>query len=200
MECINCHESGHRMAVNSPPLCKPCWQRARNRPGWSPTGRTLPSPNLGHGLVLTRESVLARVQVVGDCWHWPKVDKRTGYSTMLRASYEAFVGPIPSGVWIDHTCHNADRTCVGGTSCLHRRCVNPAHLEAVTPRENALRSRLTQASINAAKTHCPQGHEYTPENTYRQGGVGRGPGRVCKACAAAAGLRRYYARKTAAVA
>jgi hypothetical protein len=33
---------------------------------------------------------------------------------------------------------------------------------------------------NAAKTHCPQDHEYTPENTYRY--PGRPNNRICRTC------------------
>lgn len=58
-----------------------------------------------------------------------------------RYAYELFVGPIPWWLDIDHTCHNTDQTCEGGQSCHHRRCCNPAHLEAVTHRENLRRGR-----------------------------------------------------------
>ena len=34
-----------------------------------------------------------------------------------------------------------------------------------------------EGSYNAYKTHCPEGHEYTDENTYEWGGS-----RNCKAC------------------
>jgi hypothetical protein len=43
------------------------------------------------------------------------------------------------------------------------------------------------------RTHCPQGHEYNPENTYINPGTGR---RVCRACQNAA-QKRYQARKQA---
>lgn len=65
--------------------------------------------------------------------------------------FEYCKGGIPSGLQLDHLCRN-------------RRCVNPDHLEPVTCKENLMRGDTFQAR-NAAKTHCPQGHEYSEENT-----------------------------------
>lgn len=48
-----------------------------------------------------------------------------------RFSYETMVGPVPDGLEIDHT-------------CMVKRCVNPAHLEAVTPKVNMQRMRAAQ--------------------------------------------------------
>lgn len=43
--------------------------------------------------------------------------------------------------------------------CRNTSCVNPAHLEAVTNKENTLRG-LTVTAINAQKTACAAGHPY----------------------------------------
>ncbi len=56
--------------------------------------------------------------------------------------------------------------------CRITLCVNPAHLEPTTDRENILRGQGF-AARNAAKTHCPQGHPY--DATWQ----GR---RYCKVC------------------
>lgn len=80
-----------------------------------------------------------------------------------RWSYEDEYGPIPEGLDIDHLCRNVS-------------CVRPSHLEAVTHLVNVRRG--VSGDRQRAKTHCPQGHEYNEQNTYRFG-----PGyRSCRAC------------------
>ena len=98
-----------------------------------------------------------------------------------RTVYEFIKGPIPKGLQLDHLCRN-------------RICVNPDHLEPVTHRVNSLRGRGAPA-LNAKKTHCPKGHEYTPENTYLQKRPPNDVGRICRTCMSAYQKRRYAASK-----
>jgi hypothetical protein len=81
--------------------------------------------------------------------------------------------------------------------CRNRRCVNPAHLDQVTQQENLLRAPATFQAINAAKTACPQEHEYTPENTYlkRQSQGRSGFARVCRECERARRRRNHPSGK-----
>lgn len=139
------------------------------------------------------DKLMARVTVVaGTCHPWTGCLTEKGYGTISidgsqryahRVAYELLVGPIPDGLHIDHTCHTNDQTCQGGPTCLHRRCCNPEHLEPVAPAEN------TRRGVLARRTHCPQGHPYDEENTFRK----RGPRskRECRECARERSRRKY---------
>lgn len=56
-----------------------------------------------------------------------------------RVAFELSHGGIAPGMTVDHTCRNDDISCHGGSECVHRRCIEPSHLEAVTHRENCAR-------------------------------------------------------------
>lgn len=109
------------------------------------------------------------------CWLWVGSMGRyygrlgVGKTNVLahRLSYEMHKGPIPSGLQIDHLC----RTML---------CVNPDHLEAVTPEENKRRQgRTKMAALNAAKVDCKRGHPLSGDNLYINPGSGQ---RVCRKC------------------
>jgi hypothetical protein len=122
-----------------------------------------------------------------DCWEWSGTMTSKGYGHFWahgspvmahRFSYELLVGPIPSGLTLDHLCRN-------------HSCVNPQHLEPVTRGENVLRGEAPPAH-NARKTRCPRGHEYTPENTAYGRKPGRKTYRMCKKCAHLRYRRKRY--------
>ncbi len=138
------------------------------------------------------DRLLSKVAMGPDCcWIYTgSITTRGGYGSFgirkgvsmpaHRAAYEFMVGPIPDCKQLDHECHTRDMNCPGG-KCLHRRCVNPDHLAPVTSRQNSLRSRTSLPAINAAKTHCTNGHAFTPENTAPATKAGR-EYRSCRTC------------------
>jgi len=104
-----------------------------------------------------------------------RIHRQGANSTLIhRVVYETHKGLIPLGFEVDHLCHNGS-DCIGGYSCIHRRCIEETHLEAVIHKENCLRGK-SFARQNADQTICPQGHPYSTENTIFE------PGRRCRIC------------------
>lgn len=121
----------------------------------------------------------SKVDRTGACWLWTAATHDEGYGRFWdgarlvpahRWAYLSLVGPIPEGLHLDHLCRT-------------RACVNPAHLEPVTPRENTLRAPVTRA--RAGQVACVHGHAFTPGNTItKPNGT-----RKCRECAKARSAR-----------
>lgn len=93
----------------------------------------------------------AQINALGyGIFRWPRPGK--SYNARAhRLAYEKLIAEVADDLVCDHLCRV-------------RHCVNPAHIEPVTTRTNVLRGVGPSAQA-AQATHCPQGHEYTPENT-----------------------------------
>lgn len=109
----------HRPRVSGNEKCMTHWgSRKRSRP------QRTPKAPLSLG-----ERLMARVARVGTHWLWTGQEGTGGYGKLKvggrhnathRLSYQAFVGPIPEGFAVHHKCGIA-------------LCINPEHLEAVSP-------------------------------------------------------------------
>ena len=95
----------------------------------------------------------AKVNKTETCWLWTASLGDKGYGRFRtgnreykahRWAYLNLVGPVESGLELDHLCRI-------------RSCVNPSHLEPVTHRVNMLRGH-TIVAAKAAQTLCKRGH------------------------------------------
>lgn len=131
----------------------------------------------GKPTVFDRLPHLVEVTPFG-CWSWAGHKDPNGYGRCSIAKYRTQLAhrvvymaltdvPEDGLLQLDHLCRNTS-------------CVNPDHLEPVTGSINIRRSRVPHImrARAAAVTHCPQGHEYTDENTGRN----TDGGRYCRAC------------------
>jgi hypothetical protein len=84
-----------------------------------------------------------KIDKSGECWLWLAGKDDKGYGQFSighrkikphRLAYELVHGPIPDGLLIDHMCHV-------------RSCVNPAHLRAVTHKQNIENRSVSAAGV-----------------------------------------------------
>jgi len=135
----------------------------------------------------TEERFLQKVVKTDACWFWVGSNNGVGYGEIRvkdkkiyahRWSYEYYRGAIPDGYQVHHLCNN-------------RSCVNPAHLEIVTPKEHArVDGRTGGTRLDLRKEFCVNGHRYS-ENTYWRPD---GKGRNCAQCVRDR-AREYQRRK-----
>jgi hypothetical protein len=152
-------------------MCQKHYDRLRNRGTVEPL--VAPSP---------AERIAAHVAPGADgCIEWTGKVDRKGYGRISiegrqffahRVTWELANGPIPDGMCVCHHCDNPP-------------CCNVAHLFLGTIRDNNLDMSAKGRNHNQRKTHCPRGHEYTPENVF----INPGGGRKCRTCGIAASTR-----------
>lgn len=123
-----------------------------------------PPTSAGYRSVMTKWPV--RVDSNYNCWLWVgKLDKQ-GYSRHkgqlgYLVVYEAEIGPVPEGLFLDHLCRR-------------RSCVNPAHLQPVNQSTNEKRKSWAHRS---KIKNCPNGHDL-----WRHGRRTPEGGKVCMLC------------------
>lgn len=126
---------------------------------------------------------------LGVCWVWTAAKSSVGYgmtwngTTVVGAhvfTYTSLVGPVPPGLHLDHLCRVP-------------LCVNPQHLEPVTPGENVRRGNAPSA-IAVRTGICQQGHPLSGDNLYTVRATLK---RRCKTCQRTRMARQYAARRAA---
>lgn len=122
------------------------------------------------------------------CWPYQGTRDRRGYGVIYfqgknRGAHRlAFY--FANGHWPEPECLH---------SCDNPPCCNPAHLSEGTHAENMQGAVARGRFATQNRTHCPHGHEYTPENTYYS--PDRPTHRLCRTCRREAQHRFHEQRK-----
>ena len=118
-----------------------------------------------------------------DCWIWTGTKLGRGYGS-VRPRKGAHLTGAHRFSWAIHNGKWPDKGLVVMHSCDNPECVNPAHLSVGTQAENikdCVNKGRHVPFKPKPKTHCPNGHEYTEDNT--QIVMSRGlPVRRCREC------------------
>jgi hypothetical protein len=136
------------------------------------------------------ESFWSRVDVRSDdeCWEWQGAITAVGYAKLPFAWEGRIASRYSYYLNIDE---NFNRNLFVCHRCDNPICVNPKHLFLGTQKDNMQDMQAKGRSAQAKKTHCPQGHEYRPENLCKR----RDNRRQCKICKRESDLRnqmKYY--------
>lgn len=186
-ECRKCYNYRNRTGYSRPPhaakgrwvrrkypLCALPWcENQRDTRGWCAKHYALVLANGSPYRLTLRERFEAKtMRMPNGCIVWTGASS-SGYGVVTiggrarkahRVSYRMAGGQIPPGYHIDHLCRET-------------LCVNPDHLEPVTPWENSHRG-----IGNATTTRCPKGHKYEGANVYRHTDKRGYTRRSCRRC------------------
>ena len=135
---------------------------------------------MGAKHLMTEQQFWGSCVKIRGCWLWTRGQLPQGYGAVSfngksqlahRVAWLLTRGPIRKGLHIDHLCRK-------------RSCINPRHMEVVTPKVNILRG-VGITARNAKKLHCKYGHPLIGSNLRLYSGW-----RHCRQC-----KRDWYHRR-----
>jgi hypothetical protein len=119
--------------------------------------------------------------ISGECWRFTGAHDNRGYGVMKYLGKTERVHRVSAFMYLGlHL--DSELMVLHKPECKFRDCWRPEHLYAGTAKDNAKDTLqaghfMGRRVRGQGQTHCKRGHEYTPENTYRNY-----KGRSCKIC------------------
>lgn len=117
------------------------------------------------------------------CWLWIGNRFKTGYAALFLNGNQRRAHRIGFGLFV----HEIAKDRHADHLCRRPQCVNPIHIEDVTPRVNTERGNAPSAK-NMQKTHCLHGHPFDKENTYNHPDGSR----QCRTCRKRENVKRWH--------
>jgi hypothetical protein len=161
------------LQASAPPLTARLREQERAVPH---STKLLPEPGTeAHAVIKARLMAAVLIEPSG-CYTWTKYRNKHGYGAIFyrekkwlahRLAYVILTGSnLPEGLVSDHLCRN-------------RACINPAHIDWVTQRENYRRGMVPSA-ISLRTNRCQNGHEFRPETTFVDKRDGKRECMICR--------------------
>lgn len=122
------------------------------------------------------------VDEVTGCWLWQASKKEKGYGQIRYRYRMVTVHRLSAFLYFMTDISNRKIHICHKEICPNRHCWCPDHIYEGTAQENTADAinfgKFNFVSYKRPVTHCPRGHEYTPENTYYHPKGSK----VCKIC------------------
>jgi len=133
------------------------------------------------------------IDPTSNCWLFNGYLSSYGYGRITVDYVNYYVHTISAIIYLDFSlddiCHQINHK---DNVCSNKNCWNPEHLYIGTQMENVQDTVIKGISGRPTQTHCKNGHEFTPENTYIREKTGD---RLCKTCRDERNRRNYATRK-----
>ena len=127
-----------------------------------------------------KESLLKNTVIIGECWLYRGTPhNKFGHCKVRWSGKNVYIHRLSAHLHWGFDL-NSPNLILHSIFCLPN-CWNPEHLREGTHKDNAQDAILVGKFHynNQVTTHCPQGHEYTPENTSINSNSGK---KYCKEC------------------
>lgn len=130
-----------------------------------------------YGTVEDRLLSFRKIDPITGCWRTTGFIAPNGYGRITVNKITHNIHRLSASIYLGLNLTDSRQQANHRRECPHKDCFNPDHLYTGTQASNILDEVVLRRHKEVRKTHCPQGHEYTEENTKYYRGK-----RYCREC------------------